>query len=359
MRATVSPPTHLRHSLKSFILNHMDITATINHFLESLNLSGWASEFSFEWPFTLPSTAQGFATADAGLWVEWLSMVGFSLIYPIGLTALFFGVILIRKKHLWQALLAAPLLALCVMGAAGGLTRTSAPLPKPGMQRIAHLNAFVLSDILSPKVFFLTRSNAEVASVVEANQQLLGKLAQYRTTFPYQLALKQHAHVKSPKRHLHMVLLSKYPTERIKVWNDQAILYRIDAPRPYYLLQLHPPSAGEPLRLANRNRIWTMLTEAQLPTDKPLVVVGDANTTPWDGVYETFLKRHLLTFAGPYAPTFPSWAPLLPLDHVALTAGIGHTIRRVRVPNTDHLGLLLDISFADAATFSATQHLAH
>lgn len=336
----------------------MDIAAAVNNFLDNLNLSGWAAEFSFEWPFGLPTAARGFATADIHLWWEWLSMVGLSLAYPIGLSLLFFGVILVRKKHMWQAILAAPLLALCVLGAAGGLTRTSAPAPKPGVQRIAHLNAYVLSDILSPKIFFLTRSNAEVASVVEANQQLITKLAQYRATFPYQLALKQHAHVKSPKRYLHMVLLSKYPAERLKVWNDQAILYGINAPRPYYLLQLHPPSAGEPLRLHNRNRIWTMLTDSELPTDKPLVVVGDANTTPWDGLYKMFLKRHLLTFAGPYAPTFPSWAPLLPLDHVAVTAGIGHTIRRIRVPNTDHLGLLLDISFADAATFKGTGHLA-
>jgi endonuclease/exonuclease/phosphatase family metal-dependent hydrolase len=86
--------------------------------------------------------------------------------------------------------------------------------------------------------------------------------------------------------------------------------------------------------------------------DAPLVLVGDFNATPRTVVYRTFAAR--LTEARRAArrarrsPTFPSSLPILAIDHVFVSAGVG--VDAVTTPldplsrvASDHLPLVVDL----------------
>jgi endonuclease/exonuclease/phosphatase family metal-dependent hydrolase len=88
----------------------------------------------------------------------------------------------------------------------------------------------------------------------------------------------------------------------------------------------------------------------------PLILVGDLNATPQAGAYRTFAAR--LTESrragrrSPRTPTFPSTYPVLAIDHVFVSEGVG--VQRVRTPHdplsrlaSDHLPLVVDFSLAD------------
>jgi endonuclease/exonuclease/phosphatase family metal-dependent hydrolase len=87
----------------------------------------------------------------------------------------------------------------------------------------------------------------------------------------------------------------------------------------------------------------------------PLILLGDFNATPYASTYRTLARtlkdaRHLCP-AARASPTFPSRFPMLAIDHVFVSGGIGVThVEAFAAPlaraASDHLPLVVDFRFA-------------
>ena len=87
----------------------------------------------------------------------------------------------------------------------------------------------------------------------------------------------------------------------------------------------------------------------------PLILLGDFNATPYASTYRTLASRltdaRSLCKGARASPTFPSRFPMLAIDHVFVSAGIGvshieaHAAPLARVAS-DHLPLVVDFSFS-------------
>jgi len=186
---------------------------------------------------------------------------------------------------------------------------------------------------------FAKTSQAELVSVQEASQPLLAELTNISGTYPHQ---------KTTQTRLPMALLSIYPLTRAQAWGDRAVLYHVGRPADrggaFYVLQIHPQSPYRPEALAQRNEKLAELSRALPNLPRPLLVMGDFNTVPWDSALQPFQPQ--LTLAGgwrAWLPSFPTWLPVTPLDHVwASPHWPAAKHHQVRVAGADHVGVVVD-----------------
>jgi endonuclease/exonuclease/phosphatase family metal-dependent hydrolase len=83
------------------------------------------------------------------------------------------------------------------------------------------------------------------------------------------------------------------------------------------------------------------LLEPKVPT----IVCGDFNCGRGAREFDAFVARHGLNLASADAPSFPSWAPQVALDHVLTLGAIDvHDARALPQPMSDHLPLSLEFS---------------
>lgn len=288
--------------------------------------------------FTLPS-AQAWMLAP-----QWLATMVVNLAYPLAAAALLALLVLAaaRRFHLGAvptllllALVPLPV-ALAAWLALQVVPTAIPPRPPHTALRLAHLNSLYWNNIPAPKVNFALASGADVVSLVEASPQVRESLRLAAAQYPYQA----YSPIQNDSFHLRMLLLSKWPVEAIRNWGPRLQLYHIDRPgAPFYLLQVHPLSPSNPHATHTRNAQLATLAAARLP--RPLIAVGDFNAANWDPHLHPLARQ--LTLPLLQLPTFPSIAPLTPIDHVLASPGIpAPRLRRIRVAATDHLGLVAD-----------------
>jgi endonuclease/exonuclease/phosphatase (EEP) superfamily protein YafD len=278
---------------------------------------------------------------------QWVATTLFNLAYPVAAT-LAFAVLLGVYAHYrgWHRLFtvavvcAAPLFTLALFYTAGHLVPTEIP-PRATTTtlRIAHLNSLFWSGAPASKAAFALTSGADVVSLVEASSQLHSTLQIVGLKqYPYQVYTSTPSHM----LHLNMLLLSRWPVTQVREWNPRLHLYKIERPgAPFYVLQMHPLSPSSPQDLITRNQQLATINPAELPS--PLIAVGDFNSALWDPI----LKPLLTVVHGPalQAPTFPANLPVVPIDHILTSNSIAQpTLHRIRVANTDHLGLIADFT---------------
>jgi len=133
---------------------------------------------------------------------------------------------------------------------------------------------------------------------------------------------------------------------------------RTDAGRIVHLVAVHPTPPGLPRKRGNerygsriRDAELLVLAEkiAQRDTDH-WIVAGDFNDVAWS--HTTRLFERVSGLADPrhgrgLFPTYHARHPLFryPLDHVFVSDAFGiERMRRVRVPGSDHFGIVLDLA---------------
>lgn len=282
--------------------------------------------------FRLSELWQQLLTAPLAL-LPWLQMVVLSLAMPLAVGVL----LLLTGRWLmgsWRwAFMFSMVGTTMLFGMAGYWPSRVAPLPDNGITfRIAHVNALVYSNVYGPKLDFIRTANAEITSVVEAHPDFIKDIEVLTTAYPHKQVVGQNT-----------LLLSKWPLKKLETFSNKAALYQVNPPgaAPFHVLHIHPTAPSTPARLAERNALWQQLAAANLP--QPLVMVGDANTAPWDPVLTTFAKQNNLQQKN-WLPTFPSLIPLTPIDLLLTPPEWKATLRRVYVPETDHLGWVADIT---------------
>ena len=200
--------------------------------------------------------------------------------------------------------------------------------------RFAHLNMLVYTNSNQTKLAFVQSVQADILALVEVNQQLSASILA-TNPLPYHASTRQLAD--APR--LPMLLLSRWPITHVRSFGPRLQLYLINHPQtPFFVLQAHPDSPYTRTALANRNAQWASLVPNQLPY--PLIIAGDFNTTPWDPA-----TKHLFPTltSGNNQPTWPSFAPLTPIDNILYSKTFkAPAITRLRVNGTDHLALIAD-----------------
>ena len=98
-----------------------------------------------------------------------------------------------------------------------------------------------------------------------------------------------------------------------------------------------------------RNQYLSSLSHQLRDFDRPLLVCGDFNTTPWSASFQAFLKTSGLKLSAihPAPQTWPAvpFVPKIPLDH-CLSGGLNMINYEVGQDiGSDHLPLLLKIAF--------------
>ncbi|MBQ9335955.1 MAG: endonuclease/exonuclease/phosphatase family protein [Lentisphaeria bacterium] len=120
-------------------------------------------------------------------------------------------------------------------------------------------------------------------------------------------------------------VLSRYPLEKIAVIqlpygneNRIALVVRVDAPRPFYVMATHLANGKN----AGPDRVRGMrdLTDAVLRNDwKPLLFAGDLNAAPDSEPVELLRQNGFLVADDvlPEAKSYPADAPRILLDYIA------------------------------------------
>lgn len=281
-------------------------------------------------------------------WLTWGGMALQSLAYAIvpGVALACLGTgWLWQRGYGWGSLLAWPVtvgVLVALVAAVGWWWPAQLPTRAGNTSlRMAHLNTYYFNEQTGPKLAFVVASQAELVSLQEVSPGLEAQLASISGTYPYQ----QLSRAPTP-----MALLSVYPLTRAQAWGPRAVLYHVGRPAAqggaFYVLQAYPQSPHSPTTLANRQALLAQVTQALPNLPRPLLMVGDFNTVPWDPALQTLGQALALTGGWrAWLPSFPAWLPITPIDHLyASPHWPAATATRVRVAGTDHLGLVVDFA---------------
>jgi endonuclease/exonuclease/phosphatase (EEP) superfamily protein YafD len=283
------------------------------------------------------------------MWLLWGWVMGHSLLFAIVPTLLLgaiFTWLAWQGGGGWRNLAGVPLAGVLLLALAFGLGQLVPTQPAPRSpattMRVLHFNALVYNrtpEALQAKATLVQASGAELVSVVELNGPLLKELQTIRPTYPFQQVARAD---------VSMWLGSVYPLTKVQTLAPRAVVYHVARPAmqggAFYVVQVHPASPHSPTATQARNLFWQQIAQAVPLLPRPLLMVGDFNTTPWDTALQP-LQPHFGLAGGwqAWLPTFPSWAPLTPIDHLYASLHWPKAqAQRVRVAGSDHLGLVID-----------------
>jgi endonuclease/exonuclease/phosphatase (EEP) superfamily protein YafD len=230
-----------------------------------------------------------------------------------------------------------------------GGTASAAPGGTP--LRVVSANVWAINPTPDQVLAFIRASDADLVALVDARRrrwrQVLAELGQL---YPYRAP-------KSWREHAPVVLLSRYPVV------SEEVVHAPRGRRPYLTATLavggqelvvvgvHPTSpsptlAGETRR---RNRELDHIALAVVDTDRPVIVAGDFNTSPWSPHFQDLVAAAGLRNAAAghgYIATWPTWfwPALIPIDHVLLKGPLAVTaVRRGPAVGSDHFPLIADL----------------
>jgi endonuclease/exonuclease/phosphatase (EEP) superfamily protein YafD len=154
-----------------------------------------------------------------------------------------------------------------------------------------------------------------------------------------------------------VILFSRHPIL------DEELVRPPGGQRPYLVAEVavggetlvvagvHPssPSPSEPSDTRRRNRDLDHIGDIARDTDRPVIVAGDFNTTPWSPYFQDLLAAAGLRDAAlghGYIGTWPTWfwPALIPIDHVLLKGPLAATaVRRGPAIGSDHYPIIADL----------------
>jgi endonuclease/exonuclease/phosphatase (EEP) superfamily protein YafD len=223
----------------------------------------------------------------------------------------------------------------------------------PGGVPVRVMSANVLAQNRTPEKLLdaVRAADPDLVVLVDARQRrwrpVLSALA---SSYPYQAP---HAWRERPP----VVLFSRHPIVAEKVVRPPR------GRRPYLVAEIavgdrtvlvagvHPssPSATEPRDTRQRNRELDHIAEIAGEADRPVIVAGDFNTTPWSPYFEDLVAAAGLRNAAlghGYVGTWPTWfwPALIPIDHVLLKGPLAATtVRRGPGIGSDHFPIIADL----------------
>jgi endonuclease/exonuclease/phosphatase (EEP) superfamily protein YafD len=224
----------------------------------------------------------------------------------------------------------------------------------PGGVPLRVVSANVLSQNRTPEqvLEFIRAADADLVVLIDARWDT------WRPVFSALGALYPH-HSPQVSRALlpPVILFSRHPIV------DSELVRPPRGRRPYLVAEVviggatlvvagvHPssPSPREPSNTRRRNRELDHIGAIARDTDRPVIVAGDFNTTPWSPYFQDLLAVAGLRSAAlghGYIGTWPTWfwPALIPIDHVLLKGPLAATtVRRGPAVGSDHYPIIADL----------------
>jgi endonuclease/exonuclease/phosphatase (EEP) superfamily protein YafD len=198
---------------------------------------------------------------------------------------------------------------------------------------------------------FIRASDADVVVLVDARDTQWRKiLAQIGTLYPYRAP-------EGWRDGGRVVLFSRYRILQDEVVHPPAgrrpylVTEMAMAGRRFSVVGVHPssPSPHDPSESRRRNRQLSHIASSVQASDRPVIVAGDFNTSPWSPHFSDLLCATGLRNAAEgygYIATWPSCCSpaQIPLDHVLLKGPLAVTsMRRGPSIGSDHYPIIADL----------------
>jgi endonuclease/exonuclease/phosphatase (EEP) superfamily protein YafD len=230
-----------------------------------------------------------------------------------------------------------------------GGTASAAPSGMP--LRIVSANVWPSNPTKDEVLAFIRASDADLVVLVEARgRRWRPVLTELAARYPYRAP-------ETRRERSTVTLLSRYPVL------FEEVVRTPGGRQPYLVARLavggqelvvvgvHPTSPS-PTRAGNsrgRNRELDHIALAARGTDRPVIVAGDFNTSPWSPHFQGLLVvgglRNAAVGHG-YIATWPTWfwPALIPIDHVLLKGPLAVTaVRRGPAIGSDHYPVIADL----------------
>ncbi len=215
---------------------------------------------------------------------------------------------------------------------------------------VASANVHVSTTQVGPLAQWLAQDEPDVVVLLEVSRALGPQLASI-TQYPHQLV---HAD-DSP---FGIAVLSKWPLTNAAVKQDADGTAHIEAElvrgqQPVQVLAFHPMPPLSPYFHAARNQALRRFARHLQATDRPALLVGDLNATPWSSAFAGLEALGLRRTTG-LRPTWPAWGQGLwgiPIDHV-LASHHWRVVREHLGPDlgSDHLPTVVQLVLTPTAT---------
>jgi len=220
--------------------------------------------------------------------------------------------------------------------------------------RVVSLNVFAYNRTPEKVLEFVRAADADLVVLVDARrdpwQPVLSAL---RTLYSHQAPQDP-----GPRR---VILFSRHPIVEEQVVRPPGGL------RPYLVAEVavgdetvvvagvHPfaPSPTGPDGTHRRNRQLDHIAATLGQAQRPVIVAGDFNTTPWSPYFQDLLATAGLRNAAEgrgYIATWPTffWPLQIPIDHVLLKGPLAVTsVRRGPDVGSDHYPIIADLRLSD------------
>jgi len=217
--------------------------------------------------------------------------------------------------------------------------------------RLVSANVWAVNPTPEAALQLVRAADPDVVVLVDARRRRWRPvLSELGTLYPYRAPSGWHAGAP-------VILLSRHPIVAEEVVQPPR------GRRPYLMAELavggqplvvvgvHPssPSPTEPGHSRRRNRELDHIAAVVSGTDRPVIVAGDFNTTPWSPHFQDLVAAGGLRNAAAghgYLATWPTWfwPALIPIDHVLLKGQLAATtVRRGPPIGSDHYPLIADL----------------
>jgi len=196
------------------------------------------------------------------------------------------------------------------------------------------------------------RSGADVVVLLEVRPRWIDELMPLASSHPFAMTLPRDDN-------FGLALYSKHPlgeTECVHLGREgsPSLVAEIRTTPPLRVVATHPYPPLTPNYAVRRNEQLEALARFVRTAPRPLVLLGDLNTTPWSPYFPRLLAdaglRDSMRGRRPQS-TWPVWARALrlPLDHCLVSSGIRVVGRRVGPDvGSDHFPVIVDLEIAAA-----------
>jgi endonuclease/exonuclease/phosphatase (EEP) superfamily protein YafD len=263
-----------------------------------------------------------------------------------------FLIALIRARRRWALLIVTTVVAGLLALHASWLVPFFVADHRPATTKpFTLLSLNMYAGAADPQALLAQAQQADVVILVEATPEALNTLAELGlgTRFPYAVG--------DPKQAVsNTAIYSRFPLSDTTLvqgtlFQQYVTTVAVPAIGPIRLIGAHicNPYCGNG-RWAAEHAILRATVDANL--NRPLVMAGDFNAVDDHGPMQLLRRQGLesatdIVGAG-WLPTYPArrlLPPLLPIDHVMINNRLTATsIRTVKIPGTDHLGLITTIA---------------
>jgi len=219
----------------------------------------------------------------------------------------------------------------------------------------------LLANVLSSneqygKARKLIRSvDPDIIVIIEATEDWMKALSSLEEKYPHVISRPR-------EDNFGIAVLSRLPFEKSEIleigdWRVPSAMARLRIDdTEFTLLTTHPAPPMGGAHFKHRNRQLEAVAEYVRSVRRPIILVGDLNTTPWSLHFKKLLRRgglldsrhgHGIQATWPV----PTLLPLLriPLDHVLHSPEIAVLRRKVGPEiGSDHLPVIVELSLADS-----------